>query len=171
MGTKFPESEESESHKGVRKKMDNRPILFLVVGFAIGLILGYGADRLSEPNSYEDCVLKLMPTAKTRESAVFIRRACFNKFKESPKQALSWDDLPRKSDQVNPFTELPIEDPQPSEPTSSKEDPLAGLKPIGEINKDGDWVITNSDGSTTVITIGKDNQPPDGGSDSTQGDR
>lgn len=81
--------------------------------FFAGIVIGYigslAFERLDRPRTYEDCVLDLLPKAKTREAAIIIRNACESKYKVSE-----------------------VDDPfKPSSPKD--DDPLEFVKPSNDI--------------------------------------
>lgn len=45
----------------------------------------------SEPKTYEDCVFKYIPSAKTKAAALYLRKACETKFKKKIAQATKND--------------------------------------------------------------------------------
>lgn len=56
-------------------------IVLLIVGIGIGYVGSVVINKFNTPQTYDECILKLMPAAQTREAALFIRTSCDNKHK------------------------------------------------------------------------------------------
>lgn len=57
----------------------------LIVGIGLGYVGAVGVERITDPRSYDDCILESMPSAQTWQAAALIKNACSSKYKDEPK--------------------------------------------------------------------------------------